>query len=395
MEFTYHARTDTGLVRTLNEDSIRTIQPEDEKLQATRGELLIVADGMGGHQSGEVASRQSADTVSQRYYELTGGPAAALVQAIRDANAAVFRRAQKENRQGMGTTVVAAARVGEKLYIAHVGDSRLYLIRDGGIQRLTEDHSLVAEQVAAGVITEEEAERHPYRNVISRAVGTTPEVEVELARLSPLPLQEGDVIVLCSDGLTEHVKPRRILQLVQNRTPEEATKVLIDAAKAGGGSDNISVIMARVGAMPAPDAQTTPLAATALDDEPTTRQFTVPDSAPAPPDPHPEPRRGPSAFWAVLASLLVLALVVGGGFYALSLLNNNSVPVAATATPPSNLLPSPTTAATRTVRLTPTARPRPTETIATSGTLTETNTLSDTETVTDTVPVEATLTVSP
>src|SRR5690606_22992880 len=125
--------------------------------------------------------------------------------------------------------------LGSKLFIAHVGDSRMYLIRDGKIKPLTQDHSMVAEQVAAGLLTPEEAERHPYRNVISRAVGTAPEVEVEISQSSPLELREGDVVLLCSDGLTEHVKPPQIRQLVGSRAPEAAAHALIKAANQGGG----------------------------------------------------------------------------------------------------------------------------------------------------------------
>ncbi|MDQ4077958.1 MAG: Stp1/IreP family PP2C-type Ser/Thr phosphatase [Chloroflexota bacterium] len=342
MKFTYHARTDTGLVRALNEDSVRIVRPEDKTLQETRGDLLVVADGMGGHQSGEVASEQTVETISERYYKLPGSPAAALVEAIQEANDEVFRRARAEDRPGMGTTVVAAARVADKLYIAHVGDSRLYLIRDRQIRPLTEDHSLVAEQVAAGLLTPEQAEHHPHRNVISRAVGTSPELEVELSAISPLQLEQGDIILLCSDGLTEHVKPPRILQLVQNRTPEKATQALVDAANSAGGTDNISVIVARVGEMPNRDAATKPLPTVASGDDPdrpTEPLPTASDGGPISPSTSASTHSsGFSALLGIVASLLVLALLGGVGWLAWSTTAMEEQDVDTTTDPPPNNL---------------------------------------------------------
>ncbi|MGH2544280.1 MAG: Stp1/IreP family PP2C-type Ser/Thr phosphatase [Ardenticatenaceae bacterium] len=354
MKFTFHGRSDTGLIRSLNEDCILTIGPKDKELQHTRGDLLIVADGMGGHESGEVASRQAAETVGELYYRLPGGAEQALVRAIKEANAAVFQRAREENRQGMGTTVVAAARVGDELYIAHVGDSRLYLIREAEIRPLTADHSLVAEQVAAGILTLEEAERHPHRNVISRAVGTSPEVEVELSPASPLPLRDGDIILLCSDGLTEHVKAPRIQQLVQNRTPAEATDVLIVAANAAGGTDNVSVIVGRVGELPDAGDKTEPLATLTPVSEGAT--LSAPALSPVRRSPTAGSaggrRGGWNALFSVLASLVVLALVGGLGYVALSLINDPPARAAPTETPQNNLLAPATAPPLTTVTLT-------------------------------------------
>ena len=347
MNFTFHAQSDPGRVRALNEDAILA-QPADGELAETRGDLLVVADGMGGHQSGEVASRQTIETLSETYYRAPGDPSQALVAAIQAANRAVYDRAQAENRRGMGTTVVAAARVGEQLYVAHVGDSRLYLIRDGTIHRLTEDHSLVEEQVAAGLITPEEAEHHPHRNVISRAVGTTPDVEVELAAQSPLALQEGDELVLCSDGLTEHVKPPRILQLVQNRSPEQAARTLIQAANAAGGSDNISVIVARVGEPALSDEETV---ATPAAESPAPPTPESPPSAPARAPrsatggaPRLEEGSGPGLSTALLGILGSLILVVLLGVLAWNVLGqiNPSTPTPVpSATTQNNLLVTP------------------------------------------------------
>lgn len=265
MKVTYHSRTDPGQIRELNEDRIAVVQPKRDDVRQRRGDLLVVADGMGGHEAGEVASSQAVETIVESYYRSGTTPQAALQVAIQDANSAIFQRSRAEGRQGMGTTVVAAARVGDALHIAHVGDSRIYLIREGRIRPLTQDHSFVAEQVAAGIITPEEAEHHPNRNVISRAVGTSPRVEVEISALSPLALKEGDTVVLCSDGLTEHIKPNRILQLVRDLPTEMATQALVDAANAAGGSDNISVIIARVGDAPSREVTTARMPAVTAD----------------------------------------------------------------------------------------------------------------------------------
>ncbi len=238
-------RTDVGRVRKLNEDSVYI--ERDEKLLNERGELLIVADGMGGHQSGEVASEQAVESIKKVYYtDLLDDPGQMLKKAIEEANRVIFARAQSENRLGMGTTVVAAVRIDDLLYIAHVGDSRLYIIRNNRVDSVTEDHSLVAEQVAAGILTPEQAKRHPYRNIISRAVGTSAEVEVEL-REKPIKLEDGDTILLCSDGLTEHLSDDEILRLLEGRSPAVASEILVFAANQAGGRDNISVIITQIG----------------------------------------------------------------------------------------------------------------------------------------------------
>ncbi|MGB0387910.1 MAG: Stp1/IreP family PP2C-type Ser/Thr phosphatase [Ardenticatenaceae bacterium] len=258
MKFTSYGQTDTGQVRQLNEDNMRIVIPDKPKDMTRRGQLLVVADGMGGHDAGEVASSQAVETIADAYYRKSGDAARALKSAIEEANSIIFQRAEKENHHGMGTTVVAAARIDNQLYVAHVGDSRLYLIRERDIYALTNDHSLVAEQIAAGILTPEEALNHPLRNVISRAVGTSADVDVEISAHSPVKLEEGDIVLLCSDGLTEHVREHEILEIVLNRTPKDAAQALINAANADGGRDNITIIIGRVGDMPpdAPDSAT-------------------------------------------------------------------------------------------------------------------------------------------
>lgn len=241
-------RTHKGRVRKLNEDSVYI--ERDESLLAKLGELLVVADGMGGHQSGEVASEQAIESIRDVYYQQAlKHPGKGLKKAIEEANRVIFARAKNEDRFGMGTTVVAAVRVKEELYIAHVGDSRLYLVRTGEIRPMTRDHSLVAEQIEAGILTPEQAKRHPYRNIISRAVGTSPEVEVELAT-PQFKLEDGDILILCSDGLTEHVSDEEILEIVETQSPAAASEALVEAANAGGGRDNISVIVSLITTQP-------------------------------------------------------------------------------------------------------------------------------------------------
>ena len=343
MEFTFVARTDTGRVRTLNEDAI--LAEHAAASTAPRGDLLVVADGMGGHQSGEVASQQAIATIRERYFgNAVDSPIEALVAAIEAANRTVYQRAQQEGRQGMGTTVVAAARIDDRLHIAHVGDSRLYLIRGGQIQRLTHDHSLVEEQIAAGIITPEEAEHHPHRNVISRSVGTLPEVEVEVAPKSPLILHEGDRLVICSDGLTEHIKPSKILKLVDQRTPDAAADELIRAANAAGGSDNISVIVAQVGEVGL-SSNTTLTTAPIVEETPPppTPAPRSPDdpTAPLPRATAPAAATGPGlpiALLGILAALVAVAIIVLIAVDLVDQISDDPAPIVVTATSPNNLI---------------------------------------------------------
>lgn len=247
MKLIAYSQSDLGRIRDINEDSVAIVPPPDAERESRLGRLYVLADGMGGALAGEIASSHAVYTIAENYYQTAGTPNEALVRSIEAANTAVYQRAQNEQRMGMGTTVVAAAVAHDKLYVAHVGDSRLYLLRAGRIAALTRDHSLVAEQVAAGILTPEEAGRHPHRNVISRAVGTFPHIEVELSNNTGLALEEGDMVLICSDGLTEYVKPNRLIEILTGRLPNEAAPLLIDAANQGGGADNISVILIRVG----------------------------------------------------------------------------------------------------------------------------------------------------
>lgn len=231
--------SDVGRRRTGNEDALDAFE-----LPGGRGALCVVADGMGGHRAGEVASRLAVETI-RRTFDPDGG-AAALVRAIREANRTVFAAADSDpDKQGMGTTVVCALLVDGQARLANVGDSPAFLVRGQAARRLTRDHTWVAEEIARGAIRPEEASGHPYRHILTRCLGMGDEVEVDL--YEPVALQGGDVLVLCSDGLSEHVAPEELPAVVLERPAQAAAEALVELANRRGGSDNISVVVARVG----------------------------------------------------------------------------------------------------------------------------------------------------
>jgi protein phosphatase len=233
------AATDTGLVRSGNEDSYYK--------GAT---VFAVADGLGGHQAGEVASAIAAQAVAALDGQELPDPAAAaaaLVAAAREANRSIMEQAvADEARFGMGTTLTAAALVaGGRLQLAHVGDSRAYLLRDGRLTQCTRDHTVVAELVRHGRMTAEQAAVHPERSVLTRAVGLDPGLEVDTP--DPVELAAGDQVLLCSDGLTETVADERIAALLAAADDGDgACRALVDAANAAGGPDNVTVVLLRV-----------------------------------------------------------------------------------------------------------------------------------------------------
>jgi serine/threonine protein phosphatase PrpC len=223
-----------------------------------RAPLFVVADGMGGAQAGEVASEMAVESFDGGLPQ--GTPAEGLVNIIEGANRRIHERSRSEaQRAGMGTTLTAAY-VGEsEVTVAHVGDSRAYLLRGGDLTRLTRDHSLVGELVARGKLTEEQAESHPQRSVITRALGPEPDVEVDVQVYQARP---GDVVLLCSDGLTSMVPESRVKPILADaESLEQAGRELIAAANEAGGRDNITVILFRVeevdDARPAPEAGAT------------------------------------------------------------------------------------------------------------------------------------------
>lgn len=242
-------RTDVGRHRSHNEDNVAYIVPKDAMLQSKKGALFIVADGMGGHAAGEVASEMAVSTVSTLYYQDNDDDvAASLLRSIKYTNALIYQQArQQTEHNGMGTTCVAAVLLNNLAYIANVGDSRAYLVRYGWVRQISQDHSWVAEQVRAGTMTVAEARMHQMRNMITRSLGSLPEVEVDIFIEQ---VQEEDTLVLCSDGLSGMVSDSEIAQMVQQYPPQECVHRLIEQANAHGGTDNITVLVARVLSQP-------------------------------------------------------------------------------------------------------------------------------------------------
>lgn len=233
--------SDVGCVRELNEDSGTYIQPDDPELLRTKGLLVIVADGMGGHSAGEVASGLAVQVIARAYYEDDGDPRSALESAFHEANAAIHKAAEKDaSKNGMGTTCTALVLQNGTAISAHIGDSRIYLVRDDSIYLMTEDHSAVMEMVKAGLITLEQARHHPEKNVILRAMGSHQEVEVSTWK-EPFPVKPGDRFLLCSDGLYDLVEDEEIKRIVTLSAPQTACENLIALAKERGGHDNITV----------------------------------------------------------------------------------------------------------------------------------------------------------
>ncbi|MBJ7470398.1 MAG: Stp1/IreP family PP2C-type Ser/Thr phosphatase [Solirubrobacteraceae bacterium] len=254
--------TDTGRQRRANEDAL-----------FSRAPLFAVADGMGGANAGEIASRTAIDVIGLGVDD--GIVRSRLVELVRRANRAVHE-AQRADEEltGMGTTATVAHVGEEALTVAHVGDSRAYLFRDGSLRRLTDDHSLVEEMLRSGKLTAAEAANHPQRSIITRALGPDPAVEVDVREFK---LERGDIVLLCSDGLTSMIPEERVADVIRgNRRLDTAGRALIAAANAAGGRDNITVVLFRIGDTddPAvdPDDQPTsigPAVTAPLDDEPT------------------------------------------------------------------------------------------------------------------------------
>ncbi|HEY68273.1 MAG TPA: Stp1/IreP family PP2C-type Ser/Thr phosphatase [Thermoflexia bacterium] len=238
--------TQTGREHRVNQDCLRVCMPSDPQ-QRQRGNLFLVADGMGGRKAGAIASHLAADVIVERYYTDTKEDVSAgLIRAIEAANRAIHQQAEENPAQSnMGTTVVVAVIRGQELHVANVGDSRAYLIHDGEIGQITLDHSWVAEEVRAGRMTPEEAREHPQRNLLTRGLGLDAQVEVDTFRRN---LESGDIIVLCSDGLTEYVEDDEIREVVtsEHSSAALAVKRLVQMASDRGGADDISVIVVKV-----------------------------------------------------------------------------------------------------------------------------------------------------
>jgi len=237
-------RTDKGRVRSGNEDAFGLEPPTSAQARA-QGTLLIVSDGMGGHAAGEVASGLAVETVKAAFYREHGASTSdAIRNAIATANSVIFNSAEENvARSGMGCTIVVMVVQGSNLTVGHVGDSRGYLIRGGRARQLTRDHSWVAMQVEEGILTPEQAEHHPNRSLLMRALGRQPSVEVEIGQHQ---VQAGDVLLLCSDGLTGVVNDAEIGEYASRYAPATAADQLVNLANQRGAPDNVTVLAAAI-----------------------------------------------------------------------------------------------------------------------------------------------------
>jgi serine/threonine protein phosphatase PrpC len=310
-------RTDPGRVRRRNEDAFVLDPP-----------LFAVADGMGGAQAGEVASRLAAAAFREYHEADRFAPDERLEAIIQEANRRIYERARADaDVSGMGTTVTAALLTGRRLTLGHVGDSRAYRIRDGGLEQLTEDHSLVGDLMRSGRLTPEEADSHPQRSVITRALGTDPEVSIDTITVDAKP---GDLFLLCSDGLTTMVTDEDILGILSAApTLDDAARELVRAANTGGGEDNVTVVLFRVEG----EVEETLVVAPAVEgngqgdpdelEDTLTNLQPVAAAKPVQPTvstakaPKKKPRWGRRILWALLA-LGFVALLLGGALFGLS-----------------------------------------------------------------------------
>jgi PPM family protein phosphatase len=317
-------KTDPGRVRRRNEDAFVVDPP-----------LFAVADGMGGAQAGEVASRLAA-AAFREYREADELAPEERVQAIiKEANRRIYDRARADAQvSGMGTTVTAALLSDGRVVIGHVGDSRAYRIRDGRLEQLTEDHSLVADLMRSGRLTPEEAEGHPQRSVITRALGTDPDVDVDMLVIEA---EAGDLFLLCSDGLSTMVSDAKVLETVERAgSLDEAARNLVRAANSGGGEDNVTVVLFRLDPDEAlEETLVAPVAGTDAREEEQEADLEdtltdLPPVAPATTVEHPDggepaperarrkqPRWKRRLLWAALG-LGFVTVLVGGAIYGLS-----------------------------------------------------------------------------
>jgi len=233
------ARSDQGKVRDSNEDTC---------IVRIQHKIFLVADGMGGHAAGEIASQIAASTIEEFASELDqdSNPDEVLKHAVQEANTRVYEtQMQKPEFRGMGSTLTILAFSDSRFYIAQVGDSRAYLLRNGTLNQLTRDHSVVWPLYENGILTKEDISKHPQKNLITRSIGTYPQVEADLQNDIA---DENDIFLLCSDGLTDVLSDLDIAGTltIQGKSTQELTELLIDAANDAGGPDNITVVVVRI-----------------------------------------------------------------------------------------------------------------------------------------------------
>ncbi|MBV9507832.1 MAG: serine/threonine-protein phosphatase [Acidobacteriia bacterium] len=235
--------SDVGCERTGNEDYFLYFEPQDDGEFERRGRLIVVTDGMGGQSGGEVAGRLAAETVRDTFMESdSADPREVLIAGFRAAQQAILElAAETPLLRGMGATCCAAILQRGRMQYAHVGDSRIYVIRNGAAQPLTEDHSLVARRVRDGILTPEEAENHEDRHVLTAALGMDSESLEGDFPVEPYPLEPGDIVLLSTDGLHGIVSDREIARIAHENSPQDACRELVALAKQRGGPDNITV----------------------------------------------------------------------------------------------------------------------------------------------------------
>jgi protein phosphatase len=250
---TIAAKTDLGRVRENNEDKFEFFVPEDPAKLASRGQVFLVCDGMGGHAAGQIASELACKTFIDVYLSHPAGdPEAAMTAGVVAANRFVTDVGRAvPARKGMGTTLSGLILLQEKAYTVQVGDSRIYRLRNGELLMLTQDHTWVDEAIRAGMLTPAEAETHPYKHVLTRAIGTEGEVRPDITSDE---IQVGDIYLLCSDGLINHVPDDAIGEVLRTKAPAEAAWSLVGHALQGGGSDNTTVLIVRIDALIRPEA---------------------------------------------------------------------------------------------------------------------------------------------
>ncbi|MDX2030365.1 MAG: Stp1/IreP family PP2C-type Ser/Thr phosphatase [Blastocatellia bacterium] len=239
-------RSDTGIEREENQDTI--VYTRDDRNDC---HLLVVADGLGGGACGKDASQLAAQSIRQSFFasaESTLTINQRIEAAIAEANRMILHRAERDRKcRGMGSTCVVLALTQGRAHIAHAGDSRLYLIRDNRIQRLTRDHSMAQRMLDDGLITEDEAATHPDRNCLDRALGLRAEIKPDI-KADPIKLSDRDTFILCTDGLTSLVRDEELFRIVQHVPSDQACDTLVELANERGGHDNITVAIARIGA---------------------------------------------------------------------------------------------------------------------------------------------------
>jgi len=242
---TVAAKTDLGRVRDNNEDKYEFFVSEDDAVLASRGLIFLVCDGMGGHAAGQIASELACKTFIDVYlHHPSTDPTVAMVSGVQAANRFVVDVGRAiPSRKGMGTTLSGLILIQDVAYAVQVGDSRVYRLRNGELLMLTHDHTWVEEALRAGVIKPEEVETHPYKHVITRAIGTEGDVRPDVEAFD---LKPGDTFMLCSDGLVNHVNDDSIGEILRTKAPAEAAWTLVGHALLGGGSDNTTVMVVRI-----------------------------------------------------------------------------------------------------------------------------------------------------